>query len=178
MSLEIEPPPGVQLRPARPADRDFARKLYLESMEPLLTALGTWDEPLVTTRFERAYRSSRSQVICADGDDIGWLQISQSGSSIHLDQVHLVKRYRNRGIGSRLIRAAMETAEWRRLPLNLNVVRGNPAIALYLRLGFRVVDEDQELFRMCWNPLAGRDSPRNAPLGSGSSAPPEVSAGP
>lgn len=157
MSLEIEAPPDVQLRPARPGDRDFARKLYLESMEPLLKALGNWDEPLVTARFESAYGSNPSQVICAHGNVIGWLQISRNESGVHLDQVHLVNCYRNRGIGSGLIRAAMARAEELRLPLGLNVVRGNPAIALYLRLGFRVVDEDQELLRMRWDPPPGRD---------------------
>lgn len=150
MMLEIEPPPGIALRPARPGDYAFARKLYSESTGALLKALGRWDEVAVAERFDKAYQNRLSQVICMDGNDIGWLQVSQNHTSLHLHQVHLVKRYRNLGIGSRLIRAVMARAEELGLPLTLNVIRGNPAIALYHRLGFRVVAEDEELLHMRW----------------------------
>jgi ribosomal protein S18 acetylase RimI-like enzyme len=154
MTLQIEPPPGIALRPARPDDHAFARKLYLDSMGTLLQALGKWDEVAVSKRFEIAYRDHPSLVICVDGVDIGWLQISQNQSGVHLDQVHLVKRYRNRGIGSRLIRAVMAVGAKLGLTVTLNVVRGNHAIELYRRLGFRVVGEDEELLRMRWVPPA------------------------
>lgn len=151
MSLEIEPPPGVELRPVRPSDYEFARELYFGCIAPLLKALGRWDEAVAINRFDKAFRGRPSQVICLDGWDIGWLQISWNESRVHLDQVHLVDGYRNRGIGSGLIRAAMALAERLRLPLTLDVIRGNPAISLYLRLGFQVVAEDEELFTMRWN---------------------------
>lgn len=151
MMLEIEPPPGIALRPARPDDYEFARKLYFGCVGTLLKALGRWDEAAVAKRFENAYRNRPSQVICLDGSDIGWLQVWWNESRVHLDQVHLVERYRNRGIGSLLIRAAMARAERIGLPLTLDVIRGNPAIALYFRLGFHVVAEDEELFTMRWN---------------------------
>lgn len=152
MTLEFEPPPGVVLRAARPDDYAFARKLYTESTDPLLQALGTWDAAAVAKRFENAYWNRPSQVICMHGNDIGWLQVSQNGTGIHLHQVHLTEKYRNSGIGSRLIRAVMAVAEGLGQPITLNVIRGNPAVALYHRLGFRVVEEDQELLRMRWDP--------------------------
>ena len=34
----------------------------------------------------------------------------------------------------------------------LNVMRGNPAINLYLRLGFRVTGSDHEKTHMRWDP--------------------------
>lgn len=152
MTLEIEPPPGILLRPARPGDYAFALQLYLETIGPLLKALGTWDETVAARRFDNEFRRHPSQVICVGSSDAGWLQISRDDSSIYLDQVHLAEGYRNRGIGSSLVRAVMTLAERLQLPVVLNVIRGNPAIALYLRLGFRVVNEDQELLRMRWDP--------------------------
>ena len=44
MTLELDPPPGIDFRPARPGDYAFAERLYLESTRPLLRALGTWDK--------------------------------------------------------------------------------------------------------------------------------------
>lgn len=151
MTLPIETPPGVLLRPAQPGDYAFAKRLYLETTRPLLQALGTWDRAAVTERFSSAYHRHEAQVICADGRDIGWLQVSRNEAGLHLHQMHLVKRYRNRGIGTRLIRTVMARAQGLGLPLTLNVIRGNPAAALYLRLGFCIFDEDREMLRMRWN---------------------------
>jgi ribosomal protein S18 acetylase RimI-like enzyme len=152
MTLELEPPPGVALRAAQPDDYPFAWKLYIESTEPLLKALGRWDEAAVSERFKNGFRKYRSHLICRDYQQIGWLQVSQNGTSLHLHQLHLVKEYRNGGIGSQLIHAAMAVATSQGLAVTLNVIRGNPAIALYRRLGFRVIGEDQELLRMRWDP--------------------------
>lgn len=150
MLFSITPPPGVSLRPAREEDYRFAERLYLDSTRPLLQALGRWDEAAVIARFSQSFQRHPAKVICADGGDIGWLQVSRSAESVHLHQVHLRASYRNRGIGSHLIRGIMERTRDAGLPMTLNVVRGNPAIALYLRLGFQVVSQDAELIRMRW----------------------------
>jgi GNAT superfamily N-acetyltransferase len=150
MPFRLTPPPGVSLRPAQADDYRFAETLYLDGTRPLLQALGRWDEAAVISRFSQSFQRHPAKVICADGADIGWLQISRSAESIHLHQVHLCASYRNRGIGSHLIRGIMERARDAGLPMTLNVIRGNPAIALYLRLGFKVVSQDAELIRMRW----------------------------
>jgi GNAT superfamily N-acetyltransferase len=152
MVLELETPPGVLLRRSQAGDYEFARTLYIESTKPLLRALDRWDEARLVARFTKSFQRGEAQVICADGVDIGWLQVSVSSDGLHLHQMHLRDPYRNRGIGSRLICSVMEQARGSRMPVTLNVIRGNPAISLYLRLGFRVVDEETELLRMRWNP--------------------------
>lgn len=151
MNPELDPPPGVELRPAGPGDYGFAEKLYLDSTRPLLRALGSWDRAVVTRRFANAYSQYPSKVIRVEDRDIGWLQVSRNDEKLHLHQVHLLRRYRNRGIGTQLVRAVMRLAQAQGLPLTLNVIRGNPATRLYLRLGFRVVGEDTELVRMRWD---------------------------
>lgn len=152
MMLKLKLPAGLQLRPAEPNDFAFAEKLYVASTKPLLKALGTWDEGAVAKRFSDAYHRRPSQVICRNGDEIGWLQVSRNDTSVHLHQIHLVRRCRNLGIGSKLIREVMGLAETLGLPLTLKVIRCNRAVALYGRLGFRVVEEDAELFHMRWDP--------------------------
>lgn len=154
MVLELDTPPGIELRPARPGDYGFAEKLYFESTRPLLRALGSWDRAAVTRRFKASYQRHPSQVIRAEGADIGWLQVSRGEAAIHVHQMHLVRDWRNRGIGRQLIRAIKARAEAHGLPVTLKVIRGNPAMALYIRLGFRTVDEDRELFHMRWDPPA------------------------
>jgi ribosomal protein S18 acetylase RimI-like enzyme len=142
--------PEISLRPAKPGDYDFAAALYFESTKRLLTKLGRWQERRVVARFRRAFKPEQTQVICSGGSDIGWMQVSQSTDGFHLHQLHIVDRFRNRGIGTSLIRALLDRAQAMGRPVALNVIRGNPAISLYRRLGFRVVGEDEEKFQMRW----------------------------
>jgi GNAT superfamily N-acetyltransferase len=152
MAKEPRMAPEISFRPARPDDYEFAAELYLDSMRRLLTALGTWDEGRVVARFREVFAPERAQVIRSEGVDIGWMQVSEAADGFQLDQIHLVDRFRGRGIGTRLIEALLARARGMGRAVALNVVRGNPAISLYHRLGFRVVGEDKEKFRMRWEP--------------------------
>jgi ribosomal protein S18 acetylase RimI-like enzyme len=140
----------ISIHAASPRDYDFALGLYLDGTQRLLTALGRWDEAAVVARFEKSFKPEQAQVIRSDGADIGWMQVSESTNGFHLHQLHLVDSFRNRGIGTRLIEALLDRARGTGRPVALNVIRGNPAIALYCRLGFRVVSEDKELLQMRW----------------------------
>jgi ribosomal protein S18 acetylase RimI-like enzyme len=147
--------PGLALHGARAGDYSFALGLYLESVQPLLTVLGRWDEQRVLARFCEAFKPEQIKVLRQAGADIGWMQVSDAGEELHLDQLHLVPSARNQKIGTRLIRMLQEQARAAGKPLALNVIRGNRAKALYERLGFAVVGADDEKVRMLWDGSSG-----------------------
>lgn len=142
----------VTLRPAAQGDRDLARVLYLDSMKRRLTVRGRWDEAAAVARFRRNFRPHQSQVVCLDDRGIGWMQVSETTEGLHLHQIHIIEEFRNQGIGTSLIRALLQQAEAGRRSVVLNVMRGNPATSLYLRLGFRTIRVDEEKLQMRWNP--------------------------
>ncbi|HUF55359.1 MAG TPA: GNAT family N-acetyltransferase [Thermohalobaculum sp.] len=148
--IDFLPPEGVTLRRARPGDFAFAEALYLSSTRPLLTALGAWDEEGARTRLRAAFDRHPPLVIRADGEDVGWVQVSVRPGAIHLHQIHLDDAWRNRGIGSRLIGDIMRAARKAKLPVTLNVIHGNPAVELYKRLDFVIVNTGRELLQMRW----------------------------
>jgi ribosomal protein S18 acetylase RimI-like enzyme len=141
----------LSLRPARQEDYDFATRLYLDSTKPLLTALGMWDEGRVVKRFRQAFKIDQVQVIRLDDADIGWMQISETADRLHLHQLHIIPQFHNQGIGTRLIQALLDRARSMGRPVGLNVIRGNRALSLYRRLGFRVVGGDAERLHMRWD---------------------------
>jgi ribosomal protein S18 acetylase RimI-like enzyme len=147
--------PSVRLRAAKKSDYDFAKQLYFDTMLPLLTELDAWNEQRLTLRFKRAFKPEIGQIITLDGTDIGWLQVSESETEITLNQIHIIAELRSRGIGSRLIRELLADAKSKRKPVVLSVVRNNPALALYRRLGFRVVRRDAEKLYMRWDAATG-----------------------
>jgi ribosomal protein S18 acetylase RimI-like enzyme len=142
--------PDFRLRPATASDFSFARTLYMASMKPLLTALDAWDDARAYATFSEYFKQDEVRIITVNGADIGWIQVSEANGEIHLDQLHLVEPFRDQGIGTRLIEQTMEKARQQNKPVRLSFVRGNRAVALYERLGFRIVGSDETKIHMQW----------------------------
>ena len=143
--------PDFTLRPATKDDFVFAKSLYMASMKPLLSALEAWDDEKANTTFQDYFKPEEIRLIAINGADIGWIQVSETNGEIHLDQLHLLEPYRNRGIGTRLIKQTQAQARKKGKPLCLSFVRGNRAKALYERLGFRHAGSDVTKIHMRWN---------------------------
>lgn len=63
--------------------------------------------------------------------------------------IALFREYRNQGIGTELMRQMIRLMKEEGFArASLSITKGNPAIRLYERLGFKVVDENEEDFIM------------------------------
>lgn len=120
-------------------------------MKPLLTALGAWDNARAYATFSEYFKQDEVRIITVNGADVGWIQVSDANGEVHLDQLHLTEPFRDLGIGTTLIEQTMDKARDQNRPLRLSFVRGNRAVALYERLGFRVVGGDETKIHMQWN---------------------------
>jgi ribosomal protein S18 acetylase RimI-like enzyme len=145
----------IDLRAATERDYAFAARLYVATMKPLLQKLEAWDAADLLGRFKSSFDVARVRIIQVDGRDAGFLQTSETESEINLDQIHLLRSYRSRGVGSQLIRDLQRAAAAKRKALALAVVHGNRALGLYRRLGFRVLDEDPIRLYMRWHGARG-----------------------
>ena len=139
---------NYQLRPATQQDFSFTRELYINSMQPLLSALGAWNADEIDTAFMGYFIASEIEIVERDGHEIGWLQVSETEKELCLDQIYLMQEARGMGIGSQLINKVISTAKEKSLDVTLSLIKGNPSLALYRRLGFRLVDEDSTKFHM------------------------------
>ena len=142
--------PVFDLRRARASDYEFVTRLYQDTMQPLLTRLDAWDERDALLRFKRYFKVRETQIVGLDGEDIGFLQVSETRNKITLAQIHIAAQFRGRGIGTHLVQSVLRDAATKRMPVLLSVVRGNHARALYERLGFRVTGEDATRLHMEW----------------------------
>jgi ribosomal protein S18 acetylase RimI-like enzyme len=145
----------VRLRPARPPDYVFALTLYLDGAKRHLSRIGRWDRRRLTTRFRRSYKQTQVQVICVEDRRIGWMQVAELIGRLHLHQLHLSADFRRRGIGARLLKDLLCRADSIGKPVTLEVMHGNPARRLYLRLGFRQTGQDADKKQMIWRPPRG-----------------------
>ncbi|MEP2641557.1 GNAT family N-acetyltransferase [Roseobacter sp.] len=142
-TLQGDEPPEFDLRPARLDDFEFTRRLYIASMQPLLTALNAWNRDTIEAAFRSYFDLSEIKIVVVNGVDIGWQQVSITEDALCLDQLHLVPESRCRGIGTALIGAIVADARAQKKDVTLSFVNGNRAHALYRRLGFNTMSRDK-----------------------------------
>jgi ribosomal protein S18 acetylase RimI-like enzyme len=142
------------LRPVEPGDYPFALALYLDSAKEHLTRIGRWDEDRFAALFREGYNQGQTRIICVGGRIVGFIQVVDFGDRLYLRQLHLIDGFRRRGIGSTLICAELERGVESGRPVTLDVMHGNPARRLYVRLGFESTGKDPDKEQMIWRPPA------------------------
>jgi ribosomal protein S18 acetylase RimI-like enzyme len=83
---------------------------------------------------------------------IGRIYIYKSRSEIRLMDIALVPDWRNRGIGTRLLRELMVEARSSGSSITLHVEPANPAQRMYQRLGFTLIEQRGVYDFLGWNP--------------------------
>jgi GNAT superfamily N-acetyltransferase len=135
------------LRLARPDDFDFCARLYFSGMAETILLLKL-DMAAQTASLRERWDATEVEIITSDGADIGWLQKSIQGETLYLEQIFIDAASQNRGIGTGIINRLIDKAKQDGRPVTLGVVKANPALRLYERLGFRITHEDDRKFYM------------------------------
>ena len=79
---------------------------------------------------------------------MGWLQCIGSSDELFLAQLFVDGPFQNRGIGTEVMNRLINEATVRNQSVALAVVKINPALRLYQRLGFRIMHEDERKYYM------------------------------
>ena len=137
----------IALRPARSGDFEFCARLYFSGMEETIQRLKL-DMVAQNRNLRERWNVEEVQIITSDGTDIGWMQSSVQDSAQYLEQIFIDTSFQNRGIGTRIIGTLINEARLQQRPVTLGVVKANPALRLYERLGFRVIRQDDRKFYM------------------------------
>ena len=138
----------IELRQATAEHYDFALQLYLQTLGPYLRELIAWDEAEQRAVFAAQWKCEEAKIISVDGEDAGWLQVAELPAEIRLQKFFLSPPWQRSGIGSEVLADLL--ARWRLTGkrIVLRVLKNNPALRLYERLGFSVIAEAGIVYRM------------------------------
>jgi ribosomal protein S18 acetylase RimI-like enzyme len=155
------PSTPVALRPATPDDGTFHFTVYASTRADELAQWG-WSEAqaglFLKMQFDaqqRAYRQAwpradRSVILLPGAVPAGVLTVNREPAEIRLVDIALLPAHRGTGIGTRLLRALMAEASAAHMPLRLSVAKNNPALRLYLRLGFGPTEDGDMYVALEW----------------------------
>jgi len=131
----------MRLRPGRDDDLEVLYRIHRDALGPYVEATWGWDEPSQAGRFRERFDPETVQVIEVAGDVVGFLIVDECEDRLALSTIEIAPAHQRKGIGTSLIRDLLERAARRHVPVDLRVLRCNPAIRLYARMGFVVVGE-------------------------------------
>jgi ribosomal protein S18 acetylase RimI-like enzyme len=143
----------ITLRPARTQDFDFCEALYFAGMENVIRELNL-DRIAQSASFHQLWELTQVRIIVVDGADVGWLQSTKRGDSLFLAQIFVSASFQRRGIGTEVMHRLIAEAARTRQAVTLGVVKINPALRLYERMGFRITHEDDRKLYMRRDPDA------------------------
>jgi GNAT superfamily N-acetyltransferase len=146
----------VTLRAATTKDGDFLYRLHRRVMQMyVIETWGQWDEAWQSQYFHQHFNPGACQIIVFQEHDIGAICVERRPTDLFLSNIEVLPAYQAQGIGTQLIRALMDEAHKRGVPLSLRVLRVNPARKLYERLGFVISGETATHYLMSTIPKTG-----------------------
>jgi len=155
-------PDSISFRPVCDADLPFLSTLYASTREDEMQMVD-WPESQKTAfldmQFDAQHRYYCEQfsaadflVVERDGAAIGRIYLDRRQAELRLIDIALLPEARNQGLGNALLADLLEEAESTSMPVRIHVEQFNPAMRLYLRLGFEPI-EDQGVYQLMeWRP--------------------------
>jgi GNAT superfamily N-acetyltransferase len=145
----------ITFRPARAEDYDYCAKLYFSGMESIIRELKL-DLAAQAASIRREWEPTQVRVIVLDAVDVGWFQIIPHADVLFLAQIFVDRQFQGRGIGTAIMNSLIGDGMRGGKAMALAVVKTNPALRLYQRLGFHITHEDERKFYMRRDFDAGR----------------------
>lgn len=151
----------LSLRPITAEDDLFLAGLYASTRAEELAQTGWTDEQKIifcrrqfdaqTAHYTANYPGALLQIIEKDGVALGRLYVAHWEREIRIMDIALLLEDRGAGIGTRLLHDLQEEARSAGKSLTIHVERFNPALRLYQRLGFKMVEEGEVYLLMKWS---------------------------
>ena len=141
----------VTLRPVTDEDLPFLLRVYGSTREEELAEV-PWTaeqrDAFLRQQFEAQhawwrehYTGASFDVVLVDGQPAGRLYVDEWAREIRIVDIALLSVHRGRGVGSRLLQRVLDRGDAAGKPVSIHVERMNPALRLYQRLGFQLVED-------------------------------------
>jgi GNAT superfamily N-acetyltransferase len=144
----------ITFRPACAEDLDYCANLYFSGMESIIRELKL-DRAAQAASLRQEWELAQVRVIVLDAVDVGWFQIIPHKDVLFLAQLFVDRPFQGRGIGTEVMNRLIGEGTRAGQAMALAVVKTNPALRLYRRLGFRITHEDDRKFYMRRDPVPG-----------------------
>jgi ribosomal protein S18 acetylase RimI-like enzyme len=152
--------PGIHFRTASQEDDSFLCQLFAGTRERLLASLpfdAAQKEAFARQQhvcqdqyYRQQYPHASFDVVCSGDQRIGRLYVNRTREEILIVDIALLPEFRGAGIGGALLNDLLAEAAQTDRQVTIHVDKFNPAVRLYQRLGFQIVQDAGADLRMEW----------------------------
>lgn len=152
----------VELHPLREEDEEFVyqlfscittEQLFLQFIEPAeREKLLRMQYEARKNSYQMAYLNAEYSIIWLNDQRAGYYVADIGNIAVHLIDIAVLPEKRKKGICSILTERHQKKASEQGVPCFLHVFKMNPALALYERLGFQIVEDEGIQWLMKWPP--------------------------
>lgn len=160
------------LRPARATDAEFLYQVYASTRLAEMASLD-WQPAQVQAflrmqfmaqdnHYRAHFPTARFDVVELRAVPVGRLYVERGDMEIRVLDISLLPQWQHQGTGSALLTMLLDEARATARSVQLHVERHNPALGLYLRLGFVSFDESGVYLAMRWQPVSAAQEDQQA----------------
>ncbi len=170
----MPPPPratarlGISYRVATDDDLPFVAMVYASTRLEELAMVDWTDEvrgQFLAHQHDAQHRHYRAHypeaewlVVERGGEPVGRLYIEEWSREYRIIDISLLPEHRGSGTGSAILNDILDQARAAGKGVSIHVERNNPAMRLYVRLGFVKIDEHGVYDLMDWRPQESASS--------------------
>ena len=151
---------NIQFRELEESDMEFLQELYATTRAAELAMLPWSDEQkneFVQMQFEaqhgfyqEQFADSEFWILERAGLKLGRLYLDRRENEFRIVDISLMPNFQGMGLGSQILKAVMADAQSQQLPVTIHVEKNNPAMKLYKRLGFELIEDQGVYDLMQW----------------------------
>ena len=136
--------PSITYRDSTQDDFGFVFELNKTNMKKYVEEIRGWDEDFEREDMKKKFTPAVDKIIQIDGKDSGILRILETDESVLLDHIELLPEFQGQGLGSKIVQEILKKGK----RVNLQVLKQNPAVNLYKKLGFKIIGETDLKYKM------------------------------
>ncbi|KFX04720.1 acetyltransferase [Pectobacterium betavasculorum] len=137
----------IPLRLATPEDERFLFELRRATMDEHLQRAGVIADD--SAHWQRIkYHYNDAYIVLMGAQRIGLFKRHKGDNAWIIIQIQILPAYQGQGIAAWLLKTFLQQADEANVPVTLSVLKGNRAITLYQRLGFKIIDSTDNALKM------------------------------
>jgi len=138
----------INLLAADESHREFCYQVSDITMGHYAAQIPDWDEDSFIKYRNEIWRKKKPMIIVHDNQPIGTIFVFENENRIEIGQFYILPEYQNKGIGSYLLEDILDNSDNAGSIVELEVLKVNPAVSLYQRYGFEIVDSNEHMYQM------------------------------
>ncbi|WP_236980098.1 GNAT family N-acetyltransferase [Membranihabitans maritimus] len=150
----------VGFEPITDNDLEFLEKVYRSTREEEISR-APWSEEdkahfihhqflAQHTFYSEQFSDAKFDIIFVDGQKAGRLYIEEREDELRIIDIALLPAFRGQGWGTKLLEEIKLLAEKKTKSVGIHVEKNNPAMSLYIRLGFKDIEDKGVYQFMKW----------------------------